>query len=827
MAAKNDDGQRGGRKERSACSVWATRNANSAWRQDEGGRMRAYQTGTWKLFQWIAVGCVLLSSAAAQTSAPQSSPAGKAPADVIRKESNLVLVDAVVTDKKGNYINDLAAKDFRIYQDGKEMEISTFSKGSNAASPQTPAAKQYLVLFFDNSTMTISDQPLARQAASKFVAQTASPNRLMAVIDFSGVPQVVQNFTANTELLQHAVQNVQYASVAPNLAGQTTQLAEVGAPSLAQITSDFGAQTLLLAIRDVCKMLQTIPGRKTMVIFSAGFPLNDQRMAELTAAINAANRANVAIYPMDARGLFGPAPASPSPGVNTPFPAPPGGMGNPNGPGSASLTEPLFPHFDSLWAELFALPEPFGQHGGGGGGGGGHAGGGGGAPGGGMGGGGGHGGAGAGGAGGAGAGAGGHGTTGAGAARGATTGGGGAYNPNGLSQPYNQIIQQRPILPSIPEDATINQQVLFALAEGTGGFPILNTNDFLSGLQKIAHDMDEYYVLGYVPPNELHDGAYHKIRVVLDDRRDVVRAKSGYYDSRSTDLLAGRPEGATLEAYAKSASPGNVESAAQAPYFYTAANTARVNLAMQVPGNSINFDKEKGKYNAEVNILGIAYSPSHAVAARFSDNVKLNLDKKGYKQFTKSPYLYQSVFDIAPGQYTLDLVMSTGGQSFAKLEKKLVVPPYNGQQFDISSPVLSSDVLPINQLGANLDVDLMEEHTPLVAHGMQVIPSADDHFSKDEKLALYVEVYEPLMLGPLPHKVGILFKVFDQKTNQQIINSNTILVNDFAKAGNPVIPVGVRVPVDQLHRGNYRLEVIARDDEGNMSPVQTADFVVD
>lgn len=798
--------------------------------------MRANQMRPRIWLQWIAAGCVLLAGpAATQAAGQQANASGQAPLEVIRKESNLVLVDAVVTDKKGNYINNLTADDFRVYQDGKEMEISTFSKGSNAASPQSPGAKQYLVLFFDNSTMTLSDQPLARKAASKFVTQTASKNRLMAVIDFGGVPKVVQNFTADAELLQHAVQNVQYASVAPNLAGQTTQLAEVGAPSLAQMTSDFGAQTLLLAIRDVCKMLQTIPGRKTMVLFSAGFPLNDQRMAELTAAINAANRANVAIYPMDARGLFGPVP-SVMPGTNTPFPGPPGGMGNPNGPGAASLTEPLFPHFTSLLAELFALPEPFGQHGGGGGGGGGHAGGGGG----GVGGGGGAGGGGRGGVGGAGgaagggrggtgagAGAGGHGTTGSGGSRGATTGGGGAYNPNGLSQPYNQTIQQVPILPSIPEDATTNQQVLFALAEGTGGFTILNTNDFLSGLQKIAHDMDEYYVLGYVPPGAMHDGAYHKIRVVLNGRHDVVRAKSGYYDSKSQDLLAGKPEGATLEAFAKSASSGNVQSSAEAPYFFTAANTARVNLAMQVAGDSINFDKAKGKFNAEVNILGIAYTPSHAVAARFSDNVKLNLDKKGYKQFVKNPYRYQSVFDIAPGQYTLDLVMSTGGQSFAKVEKKLVVPPYDGQQFDISSPVLSSDVRPVNQLGANLDVDLMEEHTPLVAHGMQVIPSADDHFSKDEKLALYVEVYEPLMLAPFPHRVGILYKVYDQKTNQQVFSSNTILVNDFAQTGNPVIPVGVRVPIDQLHSGNYRLEVIARDDEGNASHVQTTDFVLD
>ena len=77
--------------------------------------------------------------------------------------------------------------------------------------------------------------------------------------------------------------------------------------------------------------------------------------------------------------------------------------------------------------------------------------------------------------------------------------------------------------PTIPDSVSTNQQVLYALAKGTGGFEIFNTNDFLQGLQKVAKEMNEYYNLGYTPPSQTHDGSYHKISVKVD-RSGVIAA---------------------------------------------------------------------------------------------------------------------------------------------------------------------------------------------------------------------------------------------------------------------------------------------------------------
>src|SRR5580698_1612481 len=107
---------------------------------------------------------------------PPQAPADTAPAataapqgTVIKSESKLVIVDAVVTDKKGAYVHDLKQGDFKVYEDNKEQQVSAFSSGMDAAIQANKSIKRYLVLFFDNSSMAMPDQIQARAAAAKFI----------------------------------------------------------------------------------------------------------------------------------------------------------------------------------------------------------------------------------------------------------------------------------------------------------------------------------------------------------------------------------------------------------------------------------------------------------------------------------------------------------------------------------------------------------------------------------------------------------------------------------------------------------------------------------
>jgi hypothetical protein len=166
----------------------------------------------------------------------------------------------------------------------------------------------------------------------------------------------------------------------------------------------------------------------------------------------------------------------------------------------------------------------------------------------------------------------------------------------------------------------------------------------------------------------------------------------------------------------------------------------------------------------------------------------------------------------------------------------LVIEPYNGKQFQLSSVALSDKLTLVSELATSLDAALLDGKPPLVVKGsnngqaadFQVTPSPTNHFRRDNKVALYVEVYEPALQAKSDDtRVGIVYNVVDRKTNQQVYRSPTMLVNGFAQAGNPVIPVGTLLPVDKLQAGEYRLEVTARDSAGNASPVRAADFTLD
>src|SRR5436305_903864 len=157
-------------------------------------------------------GIFLVTAAAVAQEPVANPPAAGAPGAIFRSETRLVPVDVVVQDKKGNYIHDLEQKDFKVWEDNKEQQIKNFSF---EADPNSPLAQQkkYLVLFFDLSTMNMSDQIQARQAAVKFIDANAGPNRVMAIANFRGSLQIAQNFTDDIERLKQVVSGAKVTSV--------------------------------------------------------------------------------------------------------------------------------------------------------------------------------------------------------------------------------------------------------------------------------------------------------------------------------------------------------------------------------------------------------------------------------------------------------------------------------------------------------------------------------------------------------------------------------------------------------------------------------------
>ncbi len=255
--------------------------------------------------------------------------------------SNLVIVDVTIKDKSGKPIEGLKPEDFSVLEDGKPQKISVFEYQRltmEAAPPpklslddqlklpddpkttitsSTPGQIQFhdkrlLVFFFDFSSMGIPEQLRAPDASFDYLKTHITKDDMVAVLFFTGTgaPLVLTDFTDDRDVLETVLKGLPIGEDADlaDLAdtgdanGQDTGSAFVADETEFNI---FNTDQKLAAIEQAAKMLASFPEKKALVYFSSGVSKTGiENQAQLEASINAAVKANLAIYPVDARGLM-------------------------------------------------------------------------------------------------------------------------------------------------------------------------------------------------------------------------------------------------------------------------------------------------------------------------------------------------------------------------------------------------------------------------------------------------------------------------------------------------------------------------------------------
>jgi VWFA-related protein len=264
--------------------------------------------------------------------------------------TQLVTVNVSASDRRGAPAIDLKASDFVLTEDGKKQKIAVFEfqkledaplpalpetrpdrkaprpKPAEAAAPAAPLAsgkpgevryrdRRLLVLYFDMTAMPVQDQIRAQESALKFLQTQITASDVVAVMSFASRLNLIQDFTADRDLLIKAVNGL--------VMGDSADMAEAGATpdddsqsnTGAAYTADdtefniFSTDRKLVALQTAMKMLGALPEKKALMYYSSGIKKTGvDNEAQMRATTNAAIRANVALYPIDARGLiaFGP-----------------------------------------------------------------------------------------------------------------------------------------------------------------------------------------------------------------------------------------------------------------------------------------------------------------------------------------------------------------------------------------------------------------------------------------------------------------------------------------------------------------------------------------
>ncbi|HVG29969.1 MAG TPA: VWA domain-containing protein [Pyrinomonadaceae bacterium] len=272
--------------------------------------------------------------------------------EVVRITTNLVQLDAIVTDKHGKQVTDLKAEDFEVFEDGKPQKITNFSYVATetpaaAIAAKTPAAKpdknappappapprrlrpeqvrRAVAIVVDDLQLSASDLVFARRAVRQYVDKYVAPDDLVAVIRTSAGVGALQQFTSDRRALHAAIERIKPFLMGSG--GLSTFAPATGSSPIAPISgvdsADSGNELesfrqeyftvgTLGALNFVINGMRELPGRKSVVLLSPGFRLqnpddprgqSDRALVAARRLIDLANRASVVIYGIDPRGL--------------------------------------------------------------------------------------------------------------------------------------------------------------------------------------------------------------------------------------------------------------------------------------------------------------------------------------------------------------------------------------------------------------------------------------------------------------------------------------------------------------------------------------------
>jgi len=285
--------------------------------------------------------------------------------EVITVKSTLVNVEVTVKDKSGKYITDLSPEDFTVYENGVRQKVDFFDPplgggvdagaadvaGATAARAPLGQARNVISIVLDGQTTEQQNLRYLREGTLKYIRERIADTDAVAIFSVAAGLQLLQNFTHDKTKLKAAVENAFNSAAASKTpergaagaavgsrqseltalqaaesrdanAGRGSDTGSRGAQLQAMVArralehfTELRAQLSLQQSRPVlaslaalCEAQRDVPGKKTVVLFSQGFITSSTQDWQVQGIIDLANRANVAIYIIDAAGLRGGAP---------------------------------------------------------------------------------------------------------------------------------------------------------------------------------------------------------------------------------------------------------------------------------------------------------------------------------------------------------------------------------------------------------------------------------------------------------------------------------------------------------------------------------------
>jgi hypothetical protein len=343
----------------------------------------------------------------------------------------------------------------------------------------------------------------------------------------------------------------------------------------------------------------------------------------------------------------------------------------------------------------------------------------------------------------------------------------------------------------------LSQDSLRVLSEETGGFAVVNRNDFNNAYDRLVQDNSSYYVLAYYPP-DAKPGRVHKIDVRVNRPGLVVRGRRAYVTPKKAEPAKTSAKDIRTPAVRDALdSPLPVSGLSMqvfaAPFKGTAPN-ASVLVGVEMRGRDLRLAQ-----NDQLQLSYLALDTQGKVRGGNTDGITLSLRPETRTRIENGGMRILNRMEVPPGRYRIRVAANDiGGGSVGSVLYDLDVPDFAKTPIGMSGIVLTSASASLRPT-VRADEQL---RTVLPAP-----PVAARTFPQNDEIALFAEIYDNS--GNTPHKVDITSTV---TTDEGKVLFNAAEERDSSDLGGKSGGYGysARIPLKDIPPGRYVLTVVAK-----------------
>ena len=710
-----------------------------------------------KILALLLAAATLSAAAAAQTAAPQQPTQQQPPTqddEIVRITTQLIQVDAVVTDKDDHIIPDLKLSDFSLYENGKKQDLQfieyvgadskTRTDGSvtvagraveSDVARNVSAQELHRVFAFvvDDLTIPFDDLKSVRSMLTDFVDNRMAEGDLVAIVRVVGGVGMLEQFTSDKQLLRRAIADLTprshpfsvfnnpdsgeslgskpAAAVAGDASPANTPPASPGNNIDSDVTPDGytrGARALsaLSVTGTVVDSMKALPGRKNLVLISGGLPVFESTQSQIFAD-------GAPIQVQEVHDLQG----------NVEY------MlrllaDRASRAGVVINTLDIRGLKASRGVSLFTDPgnEPQSAL--------------------------------------------------------------GHFDTNDVNAGRTADMAR---LDNLNLDTLSAHQGLAALADITGGVSVVNTNNFEGGIDRVVN-RSSYYLLAY-KPSESFDNKFHKVQIRVDRPGAKVYTRVGYVataDAPASKSLT--KEQAIARAAMAPLAKRDVGLSGAFQYRFLPQNRAAIDVDLRVDAHTLDFKQgPDGKYHATLDLVGFVVNRLGKTEQGFSQTLNVALTPDEYKRALDVGLGYTGHVELEAGSYQLRVaVREDESGKLGTLSKYLEVPDMSKKRLTMSSVFLHS-VEPGSKQAVALSA-------------LRQVPRKDD-------LRFSAIVYNPKLEGGKPQ---ITARLILQRGGATIFDQPVQTVDIRGSDDTQYLKLG-QIGLSRLQPGHYVLTFVLTD----------------